>query len=90
VGLYASGDHAQGAAGESNRPLFCAEGRLLEGKPVTFIRIYDPHASEEAWQVKDFTYLDRHPGLILYEGYWEKGGDHLFLECKASPKPQSQ
>jgi len=58
-----------------------------EGKQVTFTRIYNPRASEEAWQVKDFTYLDRHPELILYEGYWEEGGDHLFLECKAAPKP---
>jgi len=56
-----------------------------EGKPVTFIRIYDPRASEEAWQVKDFTSLDQHPELILYEGYWEKGSDRVYLERKAAP-----
>ncbi|HUV56982.1 MAG TPA: hypothetical protein VMV84_07095 [Dehalococcoidales bacterium] len=61
-----------------------------EGKSVTFIRIYDPRASEEAWQVKDFTSLNEHPDLILYEGYWEKGSDHVFLECRTAPKPQSQ
>ena len=61
-----------------------------EGKTVTFIRIYDPHASEEAWQVKDFTSLDEHPDLILYEGYWEKGSDHVFLECRTARKPQPQ
>ncbi|MFC1971000.1 hypothetical protein ACFLV0_03590 [Chloroflexota bacterium] len=61
-----------------------------EGKPVTFIRIYDPRASEEAWQVKDFTSLNEHPDLILYEGYWEKGSNHVFLECRTAPKPQSQ
>lgn len=60
-----------------------------DGKPVTFIRIYDPGASEEARQVKDFTSLDKHPDLILYEGYWEKGSDHVFLECRTAPKPQS-
>ena len=63
---------------------------FVEGKPVTFIRIYDPRASEEAWQVKNFTSLDEHPDLILYEGYWEKGSDHVFLECRTAPKPQSQ
>jgi hypothetical protein len=59
-----------------------------EGKPVTFTRIYNPNASEEAWQVKDFTSLDRHPELILYEGYWEKDGNRVFLECKATPNPR--
>jgi hypothetical protein len=60
-----------------------------EGKPVTFARIYDPNASEEAWQVKDFTSLDEHPELILYEGYWENGSDRVYLERKVAPKPQS-
>ena len=36
-------------------------------KLVTFIRIYDPRTSEEALQVKDFTSLDQHPELILYD-----------------------
>jgi len=61
-----------------------------EGKPVTFTRIYDPRASEEAWQVKDFTSLDEHPALILYEGYWEKGSNDVYLERKTAPKPLSQ
>jgi len=61
-----------------------------EGKPVTFFRIYDPRVSEEAWQVKNFTSLDQHPELILYEGYLEKGSDHVYLEHKVAPKPQSQ
>jgi hypothetical protein len=58
-----------------------------EGKPVTFIRIYDPRASEEAWQVKDFTSLDEHPDIILYEGYWVKDSDCVYLESKTAPKP---
>ena len=61
-----------------------------EGKQVTFFRIYDPRTSEEAWQVKDFTSLDQHPELILYEGYLEKGSDHVYLERKAAPKPPPQ
>ena len=60
---------------------------LWDEKLVTFVRIYDPHASEEVLQVKDFTSLDHHSELILYEGYREKGSDHVFLECRATPKP---
>jgi hypothetical protein len=58
-----------------------------EGKPVTFTRIYDPNASKEAWQVKDFNSLDKHPDLIQYEGYCEKDGDHVFLKCMTTSKP---
>jgi hypothetical protein len=58
-----------------------------EGKPVTFIRIYDPRASEEAWQVKNFVSLDQHPELILYEGYWETGSDRVYLKGKEAPNP---
>ena len=61
-----------------------------DGKLVTFVRIYDPRASEQTLQVKDFTSLDLHPELILYEGYWEKVSDRVFLERRAAPKPQSQ
>jgi hypothetical protein len=61
-----------------------------EGKPVTFIRIYDPRTSEEAWQVKDFTSLDEHLDIILYEGYWMKDSDFVYLERKTAPKSQSQ
>lgn len=59
---------------------------VWEGKPVTFTRIYDPLASEEIWPVKDFTSLDQHPELILYEGYWEKGSDYISLERRAATK----
>ena len=61
-----------------------------DGKLVTFVRIYDPRASEQTLQVKDFTSLDLHPELILYEGYWEKVTDRVFLERRAAPKPQSE
>lgn len=61
-----------------------------DSKPVTFIRIYDPLTSEEARQVKDFSSLDQHPELVLYEGYWEKESDRVFLERRVAPKPQPQ
>lgn len=61
-----------------------------DGKPVTFIRIYDPSASDEARQVKDFTFLDERPELILYEGYFEKDSDRVHLERKTAPERWSQ
>jgi hypothetical protein len=62
-----------------------------EGKRVSFIRIYDPRASEEVWEVKDFTSLDRNPELVLYEGYCAKGSGRIFLQRgKAAPKPQPE
>ncbi len=63
---------------------------LWDGKLVTFVRIYNPRASEEVWQVKDFTSLDSHPELILYEGYWETGSDRVFLECRTALRPPPQ
>ena len=61
-----------------------------DGKLVTFIRIYDTRASEEGLHVKDFTFLDQHPELVLYEGYWEKGTDRVFLQRTGVSKPPSQ
>jgi hypothetical protein len=62
----------------------------LDGKPVTFVRIYDPRSSEEAWQVKDFISLDKYPQFILYEGYWENSSDRVYLERRTPPRPRSQ
>jgi hypothetical protein len=62
-----------------------------EGKRVSFIRIYDPRAGEEAWEVKDFTFLDQNPELVLYEGYRENGSGRVSLQRgKASQKPQPE
>ncbi len=57
-----------------------------DGKLVTFVRIYDPRVSEEKLRVKGFTSLEQYPELILYEGYWEKVSDRVFLEHKAAPE----
>lgn len=62
---------------------------FYDGKPVTFFRIFDPN-NEQLLQVKDFIYLDEHPELIIYEGYWEKNGDRVCLEGKPSRKTGSQ
>ena len=61
-----------------------------DGRRVTFIRIYDPLAIERTVQVKDFASLDLHPELILYEGFWEKATDFVFLERRAASEPQSR
>ena len=64
---------------------------FCDGKRVSFIRIYDPNTSDKARQVRDFTSLDQHPELVLYEGYWEKESDRVFLQRgKAAPKLQPQ
>jgi hypothetical protein len=62
-----------------------------DGKWVSFIRIYDPRTSDEALQIRDFTSLDEHPELVLYEGYWEKESDRVFLQRgRAAPKFQPE
>ena len=61
-----------------------------DGKPVTFLRIYDPLATEGKAKVQDFSSLDLHPELILYEGYWEKASDFVFLERRAASRPESR
>ena len=64
---------------------------LWDGKWVSFIRIYDPRTSEESSLVKDFTSLDQHPELVLYEGYIEERSDRVFLQSsRAAPKLQPQ
>ena len=58
---------------------------FYNGKPVTFFRIYDPN-NEQLLQVKNFIYLDEHPELIIYEGYWENNSDHVYMEHQAGKK----
>lgn len=62
---------------------------IYDSKPVTFFRIYNPD-NEQFIQVKDFIYLDEHPELILYEGFWEKSNDRVHLEPKTSRKTNSR
>jgi len=49
------------------------------------IRIFDPEeASAKKVKVKDYTSLDQHPDLILYEGWFDKESKHVELTGKAS------
>lgn len=52
----------------------------LDNRPVEFIRIYDPTASEDSWKLKDFSSLDSYPQIVRYEGYREKEGDKITIE----------
>jgi hypothetical protein len=62
-----------------------------DGKPVTFIRVYDPHAVEHAPRIEDFTTLDSNPELVRYEGYWERGSYRVFINtARPFAKPEIQ
>jgi hypothetical protein len=56
-----------------------------DGEWVSFIRIYDYRTIEELSLVEDFTSLDHHPELVLYEGYIEKGSGRVFLQSSRRP-----
>jgi hypothetical protein len=46
-------------------------------------RIYDESEAEASEvQIKDYTSLDGHPELILYEGWFDEGSKHVELEEK--------
>ena len=42
----------------------------IDGRPLHLIRIFDPQAARE-FEIRDFSSLDEHPELILYEGQWD-------------------
>jgi hypothetical protein len=50
------------------------------GKAVTYFRVFNPNADDEAWHIRDFASLDEKPHLIIYEGYMENEGEYVFLE----------
>lgn len=57
------------------RSIRCVErdGLLEEKKPVTFLRVFNQHAAaEKGVEIKDWETFDRHPDLILFEGYITK------------------
>lgn len=61
-----------GISGEALVPLRRVESDgMVDDKPVTMIRIFDPATAEEKGvAIKDYQSLDSHPDLILYEGYY--------------------
>jgi hypothetical protein len=61
--------------------LKCAEQvSYVGGVVVNLIRIFDPREAEKTAKIKDFTSLDQHPELIVYEGYVEKESGHIHIE----------
>jgi len=44
---------------------------MIDDKPVTMIRIFNPAAAKEKdAAIEDYHSLDNHPDLILYEGHY--------------------
>jgi len=64
-----------------SREMRCVEreGVLERGKPVTFLRVFKPiEAQQKGIDVTGWETLDRHPELILFEGYVTKANEaHL-------------
>jgi hypothetical protein len=48
----------------------------LEKRPVNLIRIFHSEAAQRV-NINDFSSLDLHPELILYEGYKEIEGEEI-------------
>jgi hypothetical protein len=58
-----------------SRSIRCVEkeGLLDEKKPVTFLRVFHlQEAAQKGVEIKDWETFDRHPDLILLEGYITK------------------
>ena len=67
--------------------LKCVEQLNFEGDVLlNLIRIFDPKTVPEATRIKDFTSLDQHPELILYEGYMEKESGRVHIICRAAAR----
>ncbi len=82
-----------GLGGEALGVLKKAEtADVVESKPVKKVRVFDPGAAEEkVGDTPSYEDFDKHPELILYEGwYCEKGGrvteGHLKKKHEYVPK----
>ncbi len=65
--------------------LRCVEQMNFEGDVLlNLIRIFDPRTVPEATKLRDFTSLDQHPELILYEGYMEKESGEVHITSRAA------
>ncbi|HUT69715.1 MAG TPA: hypothetical protein VMW89_03485 [Desulfatiglandales bacterium] len=57
-----------------------------EGKSSYNLRVFDKYqATLRKVEVKDYTSLDGHPDLILYEGWFDKVTNRVQLEEKSVP-----
>lgn len=60
--------------------LKCVEQMNFEGETlVKLIRIFNPMAVEKTTKIKSFVSLDKHPELILYEGYMEIESGKVYI-----------
>lgn len=61
-----------------------------EGKSSYNLRVFDNYqAILRKVEVKDYTSLEAHPDLILYEGWFDKVTNKLQLEEKSVPAPRA-
>ncbi len=52
-----------------------------------FFRSFNPESVKMTiGAVKDFAALDKHPELILYEGYIEKESGNVYIERRSAPE----
>ena len=57
------------------------------GKHAFDVRVFDPdQAVAESVTVKDYTSLDEHPELILYQGWFDKNTNQVQLEERIKAK----
>ena len=57
----------------------------IDGRPLHLIRIFDPQGTR-GFQIRDFSSLDEHPDLILFEGQWDmETGEITILPLNADP-----
>lgn len=68
--------------------LLCYERNdLINGVPRTLISIFNPSEARRAG-ARDFAGLDRHPGLILFEGWHDPESGENHLEIAAARNQQ--
>lgn len=66
--------------------LLCVEQINFEGDVLLkLIRVFDPLAVPEGSKIEDFTSLDQHPELILYEGYRDEESGKVQINIHKRP-----
>ena len=62
--------------------------RGQEGKDSYDVRVFDQTmAAAKMAIIKDYTSLDEHPDLILFEGWFDKKSMEVHIEEKEKPRP---
>ena len=61
-----------------------------EGKSSFNVRVFDEYEARlRKVEVKDYTSLDGHPDLILYEGWFDKVTNKVQIQEKSVPAPRA-